>query len=44
MSQTLIENKPKDRIDILFKYTENINERILTIAGTGRFKNYDFEK
>ena len=40
----LIENKPKDRIDILFKYTENINERILTIAGTGRFKNYDFEK
>jgi len=38
----LIKDKPKNRIDLFFKYTKDMNERILTIKTTGRLKVNEF--
>jgi len=35
----LIEEKPKDRIDILFEYSKSINSRKAKITGFGKWKN-----
>ena len=40
----LIKNKPKDRIDILFQYSNSINSRKIEIAGFGKWKNYKFHE
>ena len=39
----LIENKPKDRIDLLFKYTESEDIRQVKITGFGKWKDYKFD-
>ena len=39
----LIKNKPRNRIDLFFKYTKDMEQRILNIKPFGRLKNYDFE-
>ena len=38
----LIKDKPKNRIDLFFKYTQDMNERILTIKTSGRLKVNEF--
>ena len=38
----LIKDKPKNRIDLFFKYTQDMNERILTIKTRGRLKVNEF--
>ena len=38
----LIESKPKDRIDIEFKYSKSINSRKIKIIGFGKWKDYKF--
>ncbi len=38
----LIKNKPKNRIDLFFKYSKDMNERILTIKKIGRLKVNEF--
>ena len=38
----LIEIKPKDRIDLLFKYTELEDAREVKITGFGKWKDYKF--
>ncbi len=38
----LINNKPKDRLDLFFEYKENYEQRSLTIKTNGRLKNYEF--
>tara|TARA_Y100000590_G_scaffold191006_1_gene217375 strand:- start:781 stop:1227 length:447 start_codon:yes stop_codon:yes gene_type:complete len=38
----LIKNKPKNRIDLFFKYTKNYDKRSLTIRAYGRLKAYEF--
>ena len=38
----LIEIKPKDRIDLLFKYTELEDIRQVKITGFGKWKDYKF--
>ena len=38
----LIKEKPLNRIDLFFKYSENMNERSLVIKTNGRLKNYEF--
>ena len=38
----LIKKKPKNRIDIFFKYTDDLNKRIINIKPSGRLKNYAF--
>ena len=38
----LIEIKPKDRIDLLFKYTESEDIRQVKITGFGKWKDYKF--
>ena len=38
----LIKDKPKNRIDLFFKYTQDMNERILTIKTTGRLNVNEF--
>ena len=38
----LIEIKPKDRIDLLFKYTEIEDIRQVKITGFGKWKDYKF--
>ncbi len=38
----LIKKKPLNRIDLFFKYTDNMNKRFLSIKTTGRLKNYEF--
>ena len=38
----LIKEKPLNRIDLFFKYTEDMNKRFLSIETTGRLKNYEF--
>ena len=38
----LIINKPENRFDLFFKYTEDFNERSLIIKTNGRLKNYEF--
>ena len=40
----LIESKPKDRIDILFHYSKNINSRNIEIKGFGKWKDYKFNE
>tara|TARA_B100000029_G_scaffold127834_1_gene121448 strand:+ start:283 stop:729 length:447 start_codon:yes stop_codon:yes gene_type:complete len=38
----LIKKKPKNRIDLFFKYNKDYNGRSLTIKTYGRLKNYEF--
>ena len=38
----LIKDKPTNRIDLFFKYTKDMNERILTIKTSGRLKVNEF--
>ena len=40
----LIEPKPKDRIDILFKYSKLISSRKVKITGFGKWKDYKFNE
>ena len=40
----LIENKPVSRIELFFKYSNNMNKRIVDIEGYGKWKDYDFKK
>ena len=40
----LIEPKPKDRIDILFKYSKLIYSRKIEIIGLGKWKDYKFNE
>ena len=39
----LIKNKPKNRIDIFFKYSKLMNYRIIKINGHGKWKGYKFD-
>ena len=39
----LIKNKPANRIDLFFKYTKDMKQRVLDIKLAGRLKKYDFE-
>ena len=39
----LIKNRPKNRLDLFFKYAENYDERSLIIKPYGRLKTYEFE-
>ena len=39
----LINPKPSDRIDIIFKYSKNKNDRKLQVNGLGKWKDYKFE-
>ena len=36
----LIKNKPENRIDLFFKYTNDMKQRVLDIKFAGRLKNY----
>ena len=38
----LIKEKPLNRIDLFFKYTDDMNKRFLSIKTIGRLKNYEF--
>jgi len=38
----LIKQKPKNRIDIFFKYTDDLDKRLINIKSSGRLKNYAF--
>ena len=38
----LIKEKPKNRIDIFFKYTDDLDKRLINIKSSGRLKNYAF--
>jgi len=40
----LIELKPKDRIDILFRYSRLINSRKIEVIGFGKWKDYKFNE
>ena len=40
----LIKLKPKDRIDIKFKYSKLVNSRKVTIVGFGKWKDYKFSE
>tara|TARA_B100000029_G_scaffold13081_1_gene13664 strand:+ start:445 stop:900 length:456 start_codon:yes stop_codon:yes gene_type:complete len=40
----LIEQKPKDRIDIFFQYSKLINSREIKIIGLGKWKDYKFNE
>ena len=40
----LIESKPKDRIDILFQYSEFMDSRRVKIVGFGKWKDYKFNE
>ena len=40
----LIKQKPRDRIDILFKYSELNNSRKVKIVGFGKWKSYKFDE
>ena len=40
----LIEFKPKDRIDLLFKYTKSEDTREVKITGFGKWKDYKFNE
>ena len=40
----LIESKPKNRIDILFKYSKLIDSRKVEITGFGKWKDYNFNE
>jgi len=39
----LIKNKPTNRIDLFFKYTKDMKQRVLNINLAGRLKKYDFK-
>ena len=39
----LIKNKPANRIDLFFKYTKDMKQRVLNIKLAGRLKKYDFK-
>ena len=39
----LIKNKPRNRIDLFFKYTKDMKQRVLDIKFAGRLKKYDFK-
>ena len=38
----LIKEKPLNRIELFFKYTDDMNKRFLSIKTKGRLKNYEF--
>ena len=38
----LIKDKPINRIDLFFEYTQDMNERTLSIKTSGRLKNNEF--
>ena len=40
----LIESKPKDRIDIQFKYSKLIDSREIEVIGFGKWKDYKFDE
>ena len=40
----LIQPKPKDRVDILFKYSKLINSREAKVIGFGKWKDYKFDE
>ena len=40
----LIESRPKDRVDIQFKYSKLINSREVKIVGFGKWKDYKFDE
>ena len=40
----LIKSKPKDRIDILFKYSQLTDSRKVEIIGFGKWKDYKFDE
>ena len=40
----LIENKPNDRIDILFQYSKLAGSRKVKISGFGKWKDYKFNE
>ena len=40
----LIESKPNDRIEILFKYLKSVNSRKVKIVGFGKWKDYKFNE
>ena len=40
----LIEAKPRDRIDILFRYSKSMNSRKVKIIGFGKWKDYKFDE
>jgi tRNA threonylcarbamoyladenosine biosynthesis protein TsaE len=40
----LIESKPNDRIEILFKYSKSVNSRKVEIIGFGKWKDYKFNE
>jgi len=40
----LIRSKPKNRIDILFKYSKLIGSRKVEITGFGKWKDYNFNE
>ena len=40
----LIESKPRDRVDIQFKYSKLINSRKIEIVGFGKWKDYKFNE
>ena len=40
----LIEPKPNDRIEILFKYSKSVNSRKVEIIGFGKWKDYKFNE
>ena len=40
----LIKSKPKDRIDILFKYSQKKDSRKVRVSGLGKYKDYNFNE
>ena len=40
----LIESKPNDRIEILFKYSKSVNSRKVEVIGFGKWKDYKFNE
>ena len=38
----LIDKKPSNRIDIFFKYSDDMEKRSLNIKSTGRLAGYEF--
>ena len=40
----LIRPKPKNRVDILFKYSKSMNAREVKILGFGKWKDYKFNE
>jgi len=40
----LIESKPRDRIDILFKYSSIKNSRKISVIGFGKWEDYKFNE